>query len=142
MKKTISRYLTFGMAVLSLCLCTACDIEVDSGSGGGGGGRETAVTQNPEPNTTTATVSEPDATSSEKDIKITVVGTEVTVNEKTFKYDKDNAAQFYKELIEYILSIREDDSSIIVNFEEGDYNLTNEIQSQLDNFGVEYTLEK
>lgn len=142
MKKTVSRYITFGVAVLSLCLCTACDIEVDSGSAGGGGGNEVTVTQNPDTNSTTVTVTEPEATSTENDIKITVKGTEVIVNEKTFKYDKDNEDQFYAELISYIGSILKDDSSITANFEDGDYNLVNKIQSQLDSLGVEYTLEK
>ena len=142
MKKTISRYITVGMAVLSLCLCTACDIEVDSGNDGGGGGNEVTVTQNPETNTPTVTVSEPEATSSENDIKITVKGTEVIVNEKTFKYDKENEAQFYNELIGYIGSILKDDSSITADFDDGDYNLVNKIESQLDILGVEYTREK
>ena len=143
MKKIIVRYLTIGLSVVSICLCTSCGkIIVDSGSGGGGGGNEISATQEPEANTTTVTTSEPEETSSKNDIKITVKGTEVTVNEKTFKYDKDNESQFDKELIDYIESILKDDSSIIANFEDGDYNLVNKIQSHLDSLGVKYTLEK
>ena len=141
--KKISWLLVIGLVGIIIFFLTTCgkEVVVDSGSGGGGG-NEVTVIENENTNTPTTTAPVSDEASNAKNIRITVKGTEVTVNEKKFKYDKDNDEQFYKDLMDYIESILQDDSTITASFEEGDYNVVNRIQSQLDSLGVEYTLEK